>query len=142
MMTELELISFLLPKIIVATICGFIIGWERRLKHKVAGIRTHVIICVGSCIFTSIGFILYPEYHTDPTRIIGQIITGLGFLAGAVVFKSQDKIIGITSSALIWFIASIGVLIGIGFLFSSILFTIGLLAIAILLEKIENNLDK
>lgn len=140
-MTDLELLVFLMPKIIVATICGLIIGWERKLRHKVAGIRTHILICVGACIFTAIGFILVPEYHTDPTRVIGQIVTGVGFLCAGVIFKDNDKIIGITSSAFIWFIASIGVLIGLGFLWSSILFTIGLLAITVLLEKVEKNLD-
>jgi len=140
-MGELELIYFMLPKLIVATICGLIIGWEREMKNKVAGIRTHVLVCVGACMFTSIAFIIV-GHTVDPTRIIGQIITGIGFLGGGVIFKYDDKVSGVTSAAFIWFISSIGVFIGVGYLFSSLFFTIGLLALLILLQKLENKLKK
>lgn len=140
-MSELELICFMLPKLVIATLCGLIIGWEREMKNKVAGIRTHVLVCVGACMFTSIAFIIVG--HTiDPTRIIGQIITGIGFLGGGVIFKYDDKVSGVTSAAFIWFISSIGVFIGVGYLFSSLFFTIGLLALLILLQKLENKLKK
>ena len=141
-MTDFQLIGFLLPRIIVATICGLIIGWERELKHKVAGIRTHIIVCVGACIYTSTGFILDPQIHVDPTRVIGQIITGIGFLGAGVIFRHDDKVVGVTSAAFIWLIASIGVLIGMGFLFSSIVFTVGLLIVLILLKRVEDKLKK
>jgi putative Mg2+ transporter-C (MgtC) family protein len=141
-MTDSQLVSFLLPKIIVATICGLIIGWEREVKNKVAGIRTHIIVCVGACLFTSTGFILGSEYHVDPTRVIGQIITGIGFLGGGVIFKHDDKVSGITSAAFIWLIAAMGVLVGIGYLFSTLLFTIGLLVVLILLQKLEDKIKK
>jgi putative Mg2+ transporter-C (MgtC) family protein len=141
-MTEIGLIVFLLPKIIVATICGLIIGWERETKNKVAGIRTHIIVCVGACLFTATGFILGEQYHVDPTRVIGQIITGIGFLGGGVIFKHEDKINGVTSAAFIWLIAAMGVMVGIGYLFSTLLFTIGLLVVLILLQKLEDKIKK
>jgi putative Mg2+ transporter-C (MgtC) family protein len=141
-MTDSQLVSFLLPKIIVATICGLIIGWEREVKNKVAGIRTHIIVCVGACLFTSTGFILGPDYHIDPTRVIGQIVTGIGFLGAGVIFKHDDKVSGVTSAAFIWLIAAMGVLVGMGFLYSSLIFTIGLLAVLILLQKLENRIKK
>lgn len=137
-MTEIGLITFLFPKILVASLCGLIIGWEREVKNKVAGIRTHVLVCVGACLFTITPFIL--QGNIDPTRVIGQIVTGIGFLGGGVIFKNEDKVIGVTSAAFIWFIAAIGVLIGIGFLFSSLLLTIGLLIVLLLLQKLENRL--
>lgn len=130
------------PKIVVATICGLIIGLERELKHKVAGIRTHIIVCVGACMFTSISVILGSQYHIDPTRIIGQIVTGIGFLGAGVIFKTEDKVVGVTSAAFIWLISSIGVLIGIGYLFSSIAFTLGLLIVLLLLKKVEDKIAK
>jgi putative Mg2+ transporter-C (MgtC) family protein len=140
-MTELELMLFMLPKILVATVCGLIVGWERELKKKVAGIRTHVLICVGVTIFTSIGFILIKnQTHIDPTRIIGQIITGIGFLGGGVIFKNADHIVGVTSAAFIWLIASIGVLIGIGYVLAPVVFTIGLLLVSIVLSNVEERL--
>ena len=140
-MTELELMLFMLPKILVATVCGLIVGWERELKKKVAGIRTHVLICVGVTIFTSIGFILIKnQTNIDPTRIIGQIITGIGFLGGGVIFKNADHIVGVTSAAFIWLIASIGVLIGIGYVLAPVVFTIGLLLVSIVLSNVEERL--
>lgn len=141
-MSELELIKFLLPKILVATICGLMVGWEREMSNKVAGIRTHIIVCVGAALFTSTGFILGPEYHIDPTRVIGQIITGIGFLGGGVIFKQEDKVNGVTSAAFIWLIAAIGVLIGIGYLLSSLVFTFGLLVMLTLLLKLEEKIKK
>ena len=132
---------FMLPKILVATVCGLIVGWERELKKKVAGIRTHVLICVGVTIFTSIGFILIKnQTYIDPTRIIGQIITGIGFLGGGVIFKNADHIVGVTSAAFIWLIASIGVLIGIGYILAPVVFTIGLLLVSIVLSNVEERL--
>ena len=141
-MTELQLIYFLLPKIIAATICGLIIGWEREVKNKVAGIRTHIIVCVGACIFTSTGFILGMSHTVDPSRIIGQIVTGIGFLGAGVIFKHEDKVVGVTSAAFIWFISAIGVLIGMGYLISSTIFTIGLLMMLLLLQRVENKIKK
>jgi len=138
-MTEIELILYLFPKLIVATLCGIIIGWEREMKNKVAGIRTHVLVCVGSCLFTTTSFILV-NHNVDPTRVIGQIITGIGFLGGGVIFKHEDKVVGVTSAAFIWFIASVGVLVGIGYLFSSLIITIGLLGVSIILKTLENKL--
>lgn len=140
-MDEFELIGFLLPKILMATVCGLIIGIERELKKKVAGIRTHVLICVGVTIFSSIGFILVKDqFSLDPTRIIGQIITGIGFLGGGVIFKNADHVVGVTSAAFIWFMASIGVLIGIGYLLAPFIFTVGLVFVSILFTRLENSL--
>lgn len=138
-MTEIELITYLFPKLVVATLCGLIIGWDRELNNKVAGIRTHVLVCVGACLFTTTAFII-TKNNVDPTRVIGQIITGIGFLGGGVIFKNDDKIVGVTSAAFIWFIASVGVLIGMGYLFSTILITVGLLAVSIVLKHLENKL--
>jgi putative Mg2+ transporter-C (MgtC) family protein len=138
-MNEIEVMGLLIPKILMATVCGLIIGVERELKKKVAGIRTHVLICVGVTIFASIGFILVEDfYKLDPTRIIGQIITGIGFLGGGVIFKHADNVVGVTSAAFIWVLASIGVLIGIGYLLTPFLITLGLVLVSILLTKLEN----
>jgi putative Mg2+ transporter-C (MgtC) family protein len=138
-MDEFDVLMFLLPKILMATVCGLIIGIERELKKKVAGIRTHVLICVGVTIFTSIGFIVAKEYYfnLDPTRIIGQVITGIGFLGGGVIFKNADNVVGITSAAFIWFLASIGVMIGVGYLLAPFVFTVGLVIASIWLTKLE-----
>jgi putative Mg2+ transporter-C (MgtC) family protein len=138
-MSEIDFIWHLFPKIIVATICGLIVGWERELKNKVAGIRTHVLVCVGACLFTVIAIVTVPQ-SGDYGRIIGQIVTGVGFLGAGVIFKHDDKIVGVTSASLIWFIAAIGVLTGIGYLVTSIVLTAGLLVLLILLKTLEEKI--
>lgn len=135
----IPLLTFLLPKILIATICGLIIGYDREIKQKVAGIRTNILICVGCTILTSISFYLARDNpNIDPTRIIGQIVTGIGFLGAGVIMKNDDKIIGVTTAAFIWVISSIGILIGIiNSLLLPIVLTFGLLIISRIFERVE-----
>lgn len=135
-MKEIDLLLKMLPEIGVATVCGAVIGIERELKKKVAGVRTHVLICVGVAIFTLVGVSFGKT--ADPTRVIGQIITGIGFLGGGVIFKERDKVTGVTSAAFIWFIASIGVLCGLGYLISAGILTVGFLILTLLLTRLEH----
>ena len=140
----IPLITLLLPKVIIATICGLIIGYDREVKQKVAGIRTNILICVGCTILTSISFYLAKDNpNIDPTRIIGQIITGIGFLGAGVIMKHDDKIIGVTTAAFIWVISSIGILIAVtNSFFIPIILTFGLLIISRIFEKVETYLKK
>jgi putative Mg2+ transporter-C (MgtC) family protein len=135
----LPLITLLLPKVLIATICGLIIGYDREIKQKVAGIRTNILICVGCAILTTTSFYLAKDNpNIDPTRIIGQIITGIGFLGAGVIMKNDDKIVGVTTAAFIWVISSIGILIACTNSFSTpIILTIGLLIISRIFEKVE-----
>lgn len=138
----IEITSVLIPKLLIATVCGFIIGYDRELKQKVAGIRTNILICVGCALLTYISFYL-SKYNVliDPTRIIGQIITGIGFLGAGVIMKNDDKIIGVTTAAFIWVISSIGILIGsIDSISIPIILTFGLLIISRIFEKIESHI--
>jgi putative Mg2+ transporter-C (MgtC) family protein len=133
-----EFIPLFLPKILIATICGLLIGIERELKQKVAGIRTNILICVGCTILSSLSFYLAQQYDlVDPTRMIGQIITGIGFLGAGVIMKMEDKIIGVTTAAFIWIASAIGIMIGSGFLITPVILTLGLLLISRTFEKIE-----
>lgn len=134
----ISLIPFFLPKILVATLCGIIIGLDRELKQKVAGIRTFILICVGCCLLTSISFYLsFLNQDIDPTRIIGQIITGIGFIGAGVIMKTDDKIHGVTTAAFIWVICAIGVLAGTGAIYTPIIITFGLLIISLIFEEVE-----
>ena len=136
--------NFIIPKIIISTICGLIIGYDREIKQKVAGIRTNILICVGCTILTSLSFYLSKDNpNIDPTRIVGQIITGIGFLGAGVIMKHDDKIIGVTTAAFIWIVSAIGILIGSTESFIlPILLTFGLLLISRIFEKFENYLKK
>jgi putative Mg2+ transporter-C (MgtC) family protein len=136
-MTELELLIFLLPKIFAASICGLIVGWEREFHNKAAGIRTFILVCVGTMLFTTIPFILPESFRVDPTRVIAQIITGVGFLGGGVIFKQEDKVNGITSAAFIWLMSAIGVLVGLNYIMTGIILTFGLVTVLTIIYKLE-----
>jgi putative Mg2+ transporter-C (MgtC) family protein len=138
----LSLLPYFIPKVIVATICGVIIGIDRELKQKAAGVRTFILICVGCAIFTSISTLMSDGTTYDPTRIIGQIITGIGFLGASVVIRNDDKIVGVTTAAFIWCVSAIGVLAGLGAIWTPIILTIGLLIVSLIFEKFEIYIKK
>ncbi len=142
-MSEMEFFNYFGQRILVATVCGLIIGWERELKSKVAGIRTNVLVCVGCSILTSISYVLHKEYPSaDPGRIIGQIVTGVGFLGGGVIFKLNDRITGVTTASFIWVMCALGILAGMGFVWVPIACTVGLLIISLLFHMLERRITK
>jgi putative Mg2+ transporter-C (MgtC) family protein len=136
----IPLLNYILPKVLIATLCGLIIGYDREVKQKVAGIRTNILICVGCTILTSISFYLAKTNPLiDPTRIIGQIITGVGFLGAGVIMKTDDKIVGVTTAAFIWVASAIGILVAsVNSILLPITLTLGLLLTSRFFEKIEN----
>ncbi|MFC1552183.1 MgtC/SapB family protein [Candidatus Latescibacterota bacterium] len=91
-------------------LCGFIIGLERQLSGKPVGIRTCCLICLGTYTFIISGQIIQSTTG-DPTRIIGQLITGIGFIGAGVILSRGGVVIGITSASVIWILAGIGILI-------------------------------
>ena len=133
-----KLLPFLLPIIIVATICGAIIGYDREIKQKSAGLRTNILICVGCALFTGYSFFIQDTLSTiDPTRIIGQIITGIGFLGAGAILRIDDRISGVTTAAFIWVVSAIGVLVGMGAILTPIIISIGLIIISRFFERVE-----
>lgn len=96
-----------------AFFCGSIIGLERQIRGKPAGIRTSVLICLGTCIFVVLGT-AFAGPDADPTRVLGQIVTGIGFLGGGVILTREGIVLGVTSAAVIWMLAAIGAAIGFG----------------------------
>ncbi|CAM3834502.1 MgtC/SapB family protein [Rheinheimera salexigens] len=97
----------------IALLCGSIIGIERQLRGKPAGIRTSILIIVGTYLFIATSMSINSDM-TDPSRIIGQVITGVGFLGAGVMLTRDGVVVGVTSAATIWVLAAIGVSIGIG----------------------------
>lgn len=98
-----------------------IIGVERQFRHKAAGVRTHALVGLGSCVFTLIsveGFVYLADYDVtrDPSRIAAQIVTGVGFLGAGVIFVNRDVVRGLTTAASIWLSAAIGMACGAGLL--------------------------
>jgi putative Mg2+ transporter-C (MgtC) family protein len=125
-----------------AILCGGIIGLERQLRGKAAGIRTSILICLGTEIFVSLGASFGGE-RVDPTRVLAQVVTGIGFLGGGVILAREGLLVGVTSAAVIWVLAALGAMIGLGYLAAAIiltLVTVGLLLGVELLESIFRRL--
>lgn len=125
-----------LGKMALALLLGCIIGLERELKGKPVGVKTCAIIAVTTCVLTIVS-IQAAEYYaqvsenirTDPMRLAAQVISGIGFLgAGVILHKKNDAISGLTTAAIIWAAAGIGVAAGAGFVFDAIIATMMILA--------------
>ncbi|MFC1765509.1 MgtC/SapB family protein [Planctomycetota bacterium] len=94
-------------------IAAAVIGFERQVHGKPIGIRTSGLICLGTYLFVVMGQSIATD-HMDPSRIVGQVITGVGFLGAGIMFARNDTVVGVTSAAAIWILAAIGVTIGQG----------------------------
>lgn len=110
-------------RIILSAILGCFIGWEReRHRHILsAGIRTYGAICLGSCAFGIVGFMLGME---DTNRIAAQVVSGIGFLGGGIIFRQGDYVSGLTTAATLWATAAIGLAVAVGMYAISIFTTI------------------
>ena len=109
-----EFFQIFVVNVAVAVLCGGMIGLERQLRGKPAGLRVCIIVVLTTAFFVTIGVRITPE-GTDPTRVLASVITGVGFLGAGVIFSQGGRIQGITTASLIWALASIGVTIGFGF---------------------------
>jgi putative Mg2+ transporter-C (MgtC) family protein len=101
-------------KLVLATILGGIIGVEREIRDKPAGLRTNILICVGSTLFMTLSTRIAAFVGGDPTRIAAQIITGIGFLGAGTVLHSHGFVFGMTTAATIWVVAGVGMALGTG----------------------------
>ena len=98
----------------MAVLCGTIVGLERQLRGKPAGIRTSILICLSTTVFIHLGAFA-TEGVADPTRVLGQIVTGVGFLGAGVIISREGTVTGVTTAAVVWALAAIGATIGFGF---------------------------
>ena len=106
--------QYFLPRIAVSLVCGTIIGLERELFNKTAGMKTLMLVCLGSTLFATLSMWLGQDKNVDQTRIIAQIVSGIGFLGAGVILQHKGGVMGMTSAANIWFTGAVGCVIGIG----------------------------
>lgn len=100
-------------KVLFSVSCGFIFGIERQLRGKPVGIRTSCMICLGTMAFIHLG-VLQSKQEADHIRLLGQIVTGVGFLGAGVIFTQGGLVNGVTSAAVIWVLTAVGAAIGFG----------------------------
>jgi len=124
-------------QMLLAVFCGGILGIEREVTHKPAGIRTNILICVGAALFAAISketavFGAASGMNSDPARIAAQVVSGVGFLGAGAIIQSKGNVFGLTTAATIWVVAAIGVAIGMGYGFQA--FSTSVIVLAIILS--------
>ena len=126
----------------VAALLGGAIGLEREIKHRPAGLRTNLFICVGAAMFTLLSNLLAVEFIGDHTRIAAQIIPGIGFIgAGSILHNRGDLVTGITSAATLFVVASVGMAVGGGLYLTAFFATVLILICLFLLGKAERRFN-
>lgn len=123
-------------RLLLALLMGGLIGMERGRHGRAAGMRTHVLVCVGACMTALVG--LFMSDTSDATRIAAQVISGIGFLgAGTIMIRNQSVITGLTTAAGVWCTATIGIALGYGFYLGALIATIITIITATLLTRLE-----
>jgi putative Mg2+ transporter-C (MgtC) family protein len=127
-------------KLVLAAVLGGCVGIERQMWEKPAGLRTNMLICVGTTLFMTISLKVGALYG-DSTRIAAQIITGIGFLGAGAVLHSHGFVLGLTTAATIWVVAGVGMAVGAGFYGTAVFATLLSLATLTLMASIEQRLQ-
>jgi putative Mg2+ transporter-C (MgtC) family protein len=125
----------------LASLLGGAIGLERELGGKPAGLRTNILICLGSVLYTHLSIAMVGG-STDPTRVAGQIVTGVGFIGAGTILHARGAVVGLTSAATIWVVAAIGVALGSGFYLEGIATTLIVLAVLAGLGRVEKLVER
>ncbi|HDH44205.1 MAG TPA: MgtC/SapB family protein [Thermococcus sp.] len=126
----------LVIRLVVATVLGGLIGLERELHKKPAGLRTHMLVCLAACLFTVLSIDAFPM---DPARVAASVVAGIGFIGAGTIIGEEDKIVGVTTAASLWVCASVGLAIGLGYLllgFVSTLLTVFILFVGRIAKKV------
>ena len=122
--------------------CGAIIGLERQFKHKPAGLRTNIMICLGAAVFTVISEKMSLGTQDSVTRIASGIVTGVGFLGAGAVIQDRGGIHGLTTAATIWLVASIGMACGARLYYLAVITTVLALVVLIGLGRVDKYLNR
>lgn len=133
---------------ILSVILGGLIGYERQSKHRPAGFRTHILVCLGSMTVMLLSEIIFNKYYVlynitiDPTRMGAQVVSGIGFLGAGSIIRSGYTVKGLTTAAGLWLVAAIGLVVGAGFYGVAIIISVVLYIILFSLNKISIDLNR
>lgn len=134
----------MIGKLILALVCGGIIGLEREQKKRPAGFRTYMLVCIGSALVMMTNQFLVTIYpHVDPSRMGAQVISGIGFLGvGTIIVTGINSVKGLTTAAGLWSTAAVGLAIGAGYLLAGITVTILIFIVIKFFQTFDNRLGK
>ena len=143
---ELREVTYLavILRIFAAVIIGGILGMERGMKNRPAGLRTYMLVCVGACVVMLTNQYIYQVFGTgDPVRMGAQVVSGIGFLgAGTIIVTRRNQIKGLTTAAGLWSAAGVGLALGVGFYEAAIAGTVAVFMVIALLQKMDNKLHR
>ena len=141
MLTETQMII----RLLFAAFLGGVIGIEREIHEKAAGFRTHILVCIGSCIVMLTSMHMFDIYkglvNADPGRIAAQVVSGIGFLGAGTIIRSRASVMGLTTAASLWSVAGVGLAVGSGLFLVSIFATILMLASLLVLSKVHDKVS-
>jgi len=141
--SELLEITF---KIILSVLLSGIIGYEREMRQKGAGLRTHILVGVGSTLIVLTSLHLFDIYKDvtiiDPTRMITGIVTGIGFLCAGTIIQAESRVRGLTTAAALWIVSGVGIAIGAGHYSAAIVVSIVVFIVLVSMRSVERKLAK
>ncbi|MEE9605084.1 MAG: MgtC/SapB family protein [Candidatus Scalindua sp.] len=138
-------------KLFIAAVLGGLIGWERERRGRPAGLRTHLLVCLGVTLIMLVSEHIFVQYQVykqdsilriDPARIAAQVITGIGFLGAGTIIRYKASVRGLTTAASLWVVAGIGLAIGSGFIIPAVFTAFIAIMTLILLPKVEGEIKK
>ncbi|OPX30382.1 MAG: hypothetical protein B1H08_01835 [Candidatus Omnitrophica bacterium 4484_171] len=133
-------------RLVLAFFLGGIIGLEREKKGRSAGLRTHILVCVGSALITLVSIYIYNQYSNqasiDPARIAAGVVTGVGFLGAGAIIRSPEGSYGLTTAASVWVSAGIGMAVGCGYFSAATAATIIVFLTLYFLKKADSKLTR
>ena len=126
-----------LIRIAVGLIAGLLIGIEREAQSKSAGIKTNALVALGAAVFIILSLQFRGEEFVDITRVLGQVVIGVGFIGGGVILQHKGNILGLTTAATVWCSAAAGCMAGMGMFFELLFLVVFVLLINIFLEPLD-----
>lgn len=129
-------------RLVTALAAGLLIGLERQWHHKSAGLRTNTLVSVGAAIFVLISILVTDQCHGDVTRIIGQVVTGIGFLCAGIIFKEGLSVHGLTTAVTVWCCSAVGCLAAAGYFKETFIATGFIILVNLLLKPLDEWLTK
>lgn len=124
-------------QLLLAALLGGLIGLDRERKQLGAGLRTHILVGTGACLFTILSALAFPG--SDPARVASQILPGIGFLGAGTILKSGRNVHGLTTAASIWITAAVGMAVGVGAWFLALCGTLIIWFVLVMLRRIESS---
>ena len=143
---ELREVTYLAvaARIFAAVLIGGILGLERGMKNRPAGLRTYMLVCVGACVIMLTNQYTFQMFGSgDPVRMGAQVVSGIGFLgAGTIIVTRRNQIKGLTTAAGLWAAAGVGLALGVGFYEAAIVGTLAVFMVIALLQQMDNKLHR